>query len=66
MDLALLNGHPKCSLIESFRGEVSVIRPGFKKEFLTIREAQRFIFKQGWEINVEIIKGTAILRQMRK
>jgi hypothetical protein len=66
MDLALRNGHPKCSLIESFRGEVSVVRPGFKQSFDTIREAQRFIFKQGWEVNVEIIKGSAISRGMRK
>jgi hypothetical protein len=66
MHPALLDGHPKATIIESFLGEVMVIRPGFKISFQTLREAQRFIFKQGWEVNVEIIKGSAISRGMRK
>jgi len=33
MRQALLNGHVRCTLIESFSGEVSVIRPGFRKKF---------------------------------
>jgi len=65
MHPALLNGHIRCTLIESFSGEVSVIRPGFKKEFgKGLPEAKKFIVDQGWEISVFIIKGSLILRQM--
>jgi len=66
MHPALLDGHPRATIIESFLGEVMVIRPGFKMSFQSLREAQRFIFKKGWEINVEIIKGSAISRRIRK
>jgi len=65
MDPALLNGHVRCTLIESFTGEVSVVRPGFKKEFdKGLPEAKKFIDGQGWDISIFIIKGSLILRQM--
>jgi len=61
----LLNGHVRCTLIESFSGEVSVVRPGFRKEFdKGLPEAKKFIDDQGWDISVVIIKGSLILRQM--
>jgi len=65
MDPVLLNGHVRCTLIESFTGEVSVVRPGFKKEFdKGLPEAKKFIDDQGWDISIFIIKGSLILRQM--
>lgn len=67
MHPALLNGHLKCSLIECFDGEVIVIRPGFKKSFgKNLKEAQKFIVNQDWEINIEFIKGSPILRRMQE
>lgn len=62
---ALLNGHPKVTIIESFNGEVSLVRPGQKIEFKTLREATAYVADQGWEINVEIIMGTNIKREIR-
>ena len=66
MHPALLNDQVQCTLIESFTGEVSVIRPGFKKEFdKGLPEAKKFIDDQGWEISVLFIQGSLILRQIR-
>jgi hypothetical protein len=65
MHPVLLNGHVRCTLIESFSGAVTVVRPGFKKEFdKGLQEAKKFIDDQGWDISVCIIKGSQILRQM--
>ena len=72
MHPAPLNGHPKCTLIESYGGEVFVVRPGFHRSFgespsgKNLRDAQKFIDDQGWEINIEIIKGSPILRRMQE
>jgi hypothetical protein len=64
MNPDLLNGHPKCTLIESFPGRVFVIRPGFKQEFKELSEAKGFITGMGWEINVAFTKGSNIKRRM--
>jgi hypothetical protein len=65
MHPALLDGHVQCTLIESFSGELSVVRPGFKKEFgKGLPEAKKFVDDQGWDISIFIIKGSRILRQM--
>ena len=65
MHPAILNGHVRCTLIESFSGEVSVVRPGFKKKFdKGLSEAKKFIDDQGWDISICIIKGSLMLRQM--
>ncbi len=64
MHPALLNGHPHCTLIESFYGKVSIVRPGFRQEFETIKDAQTFIAENKWEISVEIIKGSPVIRSL--
>lgn len=64
MNRELLNGGLKCTLIESFPGQVSVIRPGFKKSFKDIWEAQKFIADQDWEINIDFVKGSPIMRKL--
>ncbi len=61
----LLNGHARCTLIESFSGEVSVVRPGFRKKFNKgLPEAKKFIDDQGWDISISIIKGSSMLREV--
>jgi hypothetical protein len=66
MHPALLNGKPKCSLIECFDGEVIIIRPGFKKSFgkNNLKEAQKFIEEQGWESSIEFIMGSHLKRNI--
>ena len=65
MHPALLNGRVQCTLIESFSGEVSVVRPGFRKKFNKgLPEAKKFINDQGWDISIFIMKGSPMLRQM--
>jgi hypothetical protein len=64
MNRELLNGGIKCSLIESFKGEVFVIRPGFKKSFKDIWEAQKFIENSGWEVSIDFIKGSPLARKI--
>ncbi len=65
MGQASPSGHVRCTLIESFSGEVSVIRPGFRKKFdKGIQEAKKFIDDQGWEISIFIMKGSSMLKQM--
>ncbi len=65
MGQALPNGHVRCTLIESFSGEVSVVRPGFRKKFEKgIQEAKQFIHDQGWEISIFIMKGSSMPKQI--
>jgi hypothetical protein len=64
MHQALLDGHVRCTLIESFSGEASVVRPGFRKKFNKgLLEAKEFIDDQGWDVSIFIIKGSPMLRQ---
>lgn len=64
MHPALVNGQVQCTLIESFSGEVSVVRPGFKKMFENgLLEAKKFIDEQGWDISILYIKGSQIIKQ---
>lgn len=65
MHPALLNGHPRATIIESFSGEVSIIKPGFRKPCENLKSALEFIKKKGWEVNIEIIKGSPILRRIQ-
>jgi hypothetical protein len=65
MDLALLNGNPKCTLIESFYGKVFVVRPGAKYHCPNLEKAKELIQKEGWEVNIAIIKGSSILRRLQ-
>lgn len=53
-DPMLLNGKPRCTLIQSFNGLVIVIGPGgkFRKEWGTIEEANEMIEKRGWVISI--------------
>ncbi len=62
----LLNGKQKCTVIEAFGGGAVVVRPGFKKEFKTLEQAKEFVEKVGWEINVDFVKGSPILRKMTR
>ena len=55
----------RCTLIESFSGEISVIRPGFKKKFgEDLQEAKQFIDNQGWDVSIFILMGSLVLRKM--
>ena len=65
MHPALLNGRPKATIIESFDRQVSIIRPGFRRACKSLEEAQTFILERDWEINIEIIKGSPILRRIQ-
>lgn len=67
MHPSLLNGKPRATLIESFNGDVFIIRPGFRKEFgKNLHGAQAFSDEQGWEISIYIIKGSPILHNIQK
>ena len=64
MHPALLNGHPRVTIIESFMGNVYLVKPGEKIPFSTLREAQEFAISKGWEINISIIMGSSITREI--
>ena len=65
MHPALIRSPVRCTLIESFSGKVSVVRPGFKKEFGEgLLEAKKFADDQGWDISIFIIKGSLLLKQI--
>lgn len=67
MHPALLNGHVRCTLIETFNGDVIVIRPGFKQEFgRDLQAARKFIEDSKWEISVAIIKGSPVQRKIQQ
>lgn len=53
MDFRLLNGKPKCTLIQKFNHLVVVIDPeGHKITFNCLNAAQKFILHSRWEVNV--------------
>jgi hypothetical protein len=64
MNLELLNGRPKCTLIEAFDGKVFILAKQFRREFINLTEAKNFVNEQGWEVNVGIIHGSPILRRI--
>lgn len=68
MHPCLLNGHTKCTFIETFDGIVVVLRPGFRHEFpyKDIKRAKKCLDRAKWEINIEIIKGDPIQRRIRE
>ncbi len=64
MDNLLLNGNPKATVIENFKGECVVLRPGFRKEFESLEEAKEFIARKKWEVNVSFVKGSKAVRDL--
>jgi hypothetical protein len=65
MNPALLNGHPKCTLIESFDGKVFIVRSGKKHQCRKgLERAKKLIERMGWEVNIDHVKGSPILRRM--
>lgn len=66
MDIELLNGKPRCTLIESFMGKVFLIKPpDFKREFATLEKAKEWVQKKNWDINISFVKGSKTLRDIR-
>ena len=66
MDRELLNGNPKCTIIENFKGEVIVVRPGERWEFESLRSAMKFVAKKRWEVNISFIAGMESMREKRE
>ncbi|OGM09320.1 hypothetical protein A2Z67_05255 [Candidatus Woesebacteria bacterium RBG_13_36_22] len=61
-----LSGKEKCTLIETMTGESVVVKPGFKQEFESLADALRFISGKGWEVNINFIKGSPVMREIQK
>lgn len=51
-----------CTVVQSFYGQVTVIKPGFRREFASLLDAGKFIEEQGWKINITHIKGSPMLK----
>jgi hypothetical protein len=54
MDAMLLNGKPRCTLIQKFDGEIVVVGPGAvdKLRFRNLEEAGAEVEKRGWVISI--------------
>jgi len=54
MDAMLLNGKPRCTLIQKFDGEIVVVGPGAvdKLRFDNLEEAGAEVEKRGWVISI--------------
>ncbi len=53
MDLALLNGKPRCTLIQRFAGGVLLVGPNAKRiECRGLNEAEKYAKSRGWVIGV--------------
>jgi hypothetical protein len=58
IDERILNGAPRCTLIESFKGSVIVIAPDCQRtEYPTVEAANQVIKDNGWVISVDHIHG---------
>jgi hypothetical protein len=64
MHPALLNGHTKATIVESFTGDVFVLSGGLKEKVADLREALNLVAMNRWEVSVEHIHGSSILRQL--
>jgi hypothetical protein len=60
--LLLLNGNPKCTLIESFDGKAIVLADGKRLEFNSLKEARSFVEISDLEINCAFLHGSSIKR----
>ena len=64
MERELLNGHPKCTVIERFDGTVLLIGPDYMRgEFKSLKECKKVIGRKKWEVNISFIKGSPIIRE---
>ena len=64
MERELLNGHPKCTVIERFDGTVLLIGPEYTRdEFKSLKECKKVIERKEWEVNISFIKGSPIKRE---
>jgi hypothetical protein len=64
MRFEILNGAPKCTLIESFDGSASVLRSGKKHACKNLDEAKKLIERMGWEINIDHLFGSQVQRRI--
>ena len=57
MDRRLLNGKPKCTVIQCFNHSTILLGPEFgkKKKFNNLEELKQYIQKRGWEASVSHI-----------
>ena len=64
MERELLNGHPKCTVIERFDGTVLLIGPDqTRDEFKSLKECKKVLERNEWEVNISFIKGSPIIRE---
>jgi hypothetical protein len=61
----LLNGKPRCTIIETFDGRGIVAKPGFKEKFKNLNAAKAFIQEKDWQVNIHFIKGSPLFRVMK-
>ena len=66
VDLRLLSGAPKCTIIETFNGKVMMLHGGEKKEFGSLDDCKKHVSESGFETNVSHIFGTSIGREILK
>lgn len=61
-DERLLNGSPRCTLIESFKGSVIVLGPTRECKTLhdSVEAAVKYIEDQGWKIVIDHIHGPKV------
>lgn len=64
IDQRLLNGNPKCTVIEKFDNGAVILLDGKRLEFPNLREAKKFVEAGDMEINVAHIFGSSINRKI--
>lgn len=65
-DFRLLNGGPKCTVIERFDGGALILCGGQRMEFESLAECKKYITKEGLEVNIEFLFGSSIKREIQK
>lgn len=64
VDFRLLNGSKKVTVIETFDGQAIVVSPEGRTEFKSLDEAKEFTHGQGIEINISMIHGSSLKREV--
>lgn len=66
VDFRLLNGGPKCTIIEAFDGQTTLLCGGKRKLFPSLEECKKHITKKGLEVNIEFLFGSSIKREIKR
>ena len=65
VELRLLNGSKKITVIETFDSHAVIISPEGRQEFKSLEKCKEYISEAGFEVNISHLFGSSIKREIQ-